>query len=64
VKFNSIDERVLVDRPGVRGAPAQRLAIGLAGSPEVLCRDCRERDKLDCVDFDLARADANSGPPP
>ena len=36
VQFNSIDERVLIDRPGVRGALAQRLAVGLAGSSDVL----------------------------
>ncbi len=35
VKRNPIDERVLVDRPRVRGAPAQRLAVGLAGASDV-----------------------------
>jgi hypothetical protein len=40
-------------RPGVRGALAQRLAVGLAGSSNVRPGDRRERDKLDCVDLDL-----------
>jgi len=53
VKLNAIHEGVLVYRPGVRGAPAQRLAVGLAGSPDVLPGDCRERDKLDGVHLDL-----------
>ena len=35
VELNSIDERVVVDRPGVRGAPAQRFAVGLAGASDV-----------------------------
>jgi hypothetical protein len=30
---------------------------GLAGSSDVLSGDCRERDKLDGVDLDLAGAD-------
>ena len=53
MKLNAIHEGVLVYRPGVRGAPAQRLAVGLAGSPDVLPGDCRERDKLDGVHLDL-----------
>jgi len=57
VELNSIDERVLVDRPGVRGAPAQRLAVGLTGSSDVVPGDCSERDKLDGVDLDLTWAD-------
>jgi hypothetical protein len=35
VKLNPIYERVLVDRPGVRGAPAQRLAVRLARSSDI-----------------------------
>src|ERR1700684_3440819 len=57
VKLDSVDERVLVDRPRVRGARAQRLAVGLAGSPDVLPGDRRERDQLDFVDLDLTGAD-------
>jgi len=57
VELNSIDERVLVDRPGVRGTLAQRLTVGLAGSSHVLRGDRLERDKLDGIDLDLARAD-------
>jgi pimeloyl-ACP methyl ester carboxylesterase len=57
VKLNTKDESVLVDRTGVRGAPAQRLAVGLAGSSDVLSRNCGERDKLDGVDFDLTEPD-------
>jgi hypothetical protein len=57
VELNPIDKRLLVDRPGVRGALAQRLAVGLAGSSDILPGDRRERDKLDGVDLDLAGAD-------
>ena len=57
MELNPIDERVLVDRPGVRGTPAQRLAVGLAGSSNVLRGDRRERDKLDGIDLDLTGAD-------
>jgi hypothetical protein len=41
----------------VRGAVAQRLAVGLAGSPEIRLGDRRERDELDGVDLDQTRAD-------
>jgi S-adenosylmethionine:diacylglycerol 3-amino-3-carboxypropyl transferase len=57
VEVNPIDESVLVDRPGVSGAPAQRVAVGLAGSSDVLPDDRRERDELDGVDLNLTRAD-------
>jgi hypothetical protein len=57
VKLDSIDERVLVDRTGVCGAPAERLAVGLAGSSDVRAGDRCERDKLDRVDLDLTKAD-------
>ncbi len=57
MEFNSIDERVLIDRPRVRGAPAQRLAVGLAGAPDVRFGESRERDELDRVDLDLAEPD-------
>jgi hypothetical protein len=57
VELNSIDERVLIDRPGVRGALAQCLAVGFAGSSDVLRGDRCEWDKLDGIDLDLAGAD-------
>jgi hypothetical protein len=57
VELNSIDERVLVDRAGVRGALAQRLAVWLAGLSDVLRGDRRERDELDVVDLDLTGGD-------
>ena len=57
VELDPVDERVLVYRPGVRGALAQRLAVGLAGSSDVLRRDPREGDKFDRVDFNLTEAD-------
>jgi hypothetical protein len=57
MKLNAVDERVLLDRPGVRGALAQRLAVGLAGSSDVLPRDRRGRQKLNGVDLDLTKAD-------
>ncbi|MGO9971324.1 MAG: hypothetical protein ACLP01_00540 [Solirubrobacteraceae bacterium] len=57
MELDSVNERVLVDRPGVRGALAQRLAVGLAGSSDVLRGDSRERDKLNGVDLNLTGAD-------
>jgi hypothetical protein len=57
VELDSIDERVLIDRPGVRGAPAQGLAVGLARSSDVLPGERSERDELDGVDLDPTRAD-------
>jgi hypothetical protein len=53
VELNAINERVLVDRPRMCGALAQRLAVGLAGSSDILRADRRERDKLDDIDLDL-----------
>ena len=55
MELDPVHECVLVDRPRVRGAVAQRLAIGLAGSSNVRRSDRRERDKLDGVDLDQAR---------
>jgi hypothetical protein len=57
MELDPVDEGVLVDRPGVRGALAQSLAVGLAGLPDVCLGDRRERDKLDGVDLDQAGAD-------
>lgn len=57
VKLNSIDGRVLVDRPGVRGTLAQRLAVRLAGPSDVLPGDRHEWDKLDGIDLDLSQPD-------
>ena len=57
MELDPVDEGVLVDRPRVRGAVAQGLAVGLAGSPDVRLGDRRERDKLDGVDLDLTGAD-------
>ena len=56
MKLNAVDKRVLLNRPGVRGALSQRLAVGLAGSSDVLPGDRRERDKLNRVDLDLTKA--------
>jgi hypothetical protein len=58
VKLNPVDERVAVDRPGVRCAAAQGLAVRLARSSDVPIRDRRERDQLDRIDLDLTRTDA------
>ena len=57
MEFDSINERVLINRPGVRGALAQRFSVALAGSSDVRLGDRRERDKLDRVDLDRAEAD-------
>src|SRR5262245_29779578 len=57
MELDAVDERVLVDRPRVRGALAQGLAVGLARAPDVVLGDGRERDELDGVDLDQAGAD-------
>ena len=57
MELDPIDEGVLVDRPRVRGAVAQGLAVGLAGLPDVRLGDRCERDKLAGVDLYQARAD-------
>lgn len=57
VELNSINERILVDRPSVRCTPAQRLAIEFARSSDVCVGDRREGDKLYGVDLDLIGAD-------
>src|SRR4051812_21873384 len=57
MKLQSVDEGVLVDRPRVRGALAQSLAVGLARSPDGSLRDRRERDGFDGVDLDQTEAD-------
>lgn len=57
MKLDAVDERVLLDRSGVRGPPAQRLAVGLAGSADVFPTDRRKRDQRDGVDLDLTKTD-------
>jgi hypothetical protein len=49
VELDSVDERVLVDRASVCGAPAQRLAVGVATFPT----EAADSDRL------LALADAD-----
>src|SRR5262245_40308938 len=58
MELDPIDEGVLVDRPSVRGAVAQGLAVGLARPADVRLGDRRERDKLDRVDLDQTGANA------
>jgi hypothetical protein len=58
VEFNSINERFLGDRPSVRGAPAQCLAVGFARASDIDAGDLSERDKLDSVDLDLTGPDS------
>jgi len=68
MKLNSIDERVFVNWTGVGGTPAQRLAIPLSGSSDILSGDRGERHQFDRVNLDLARtnsvAAAGLDPPP
>jgi len=58
MELDSVDERALLNRPGVRGALAQGLPIGLPRPSDVLRSDRRERNELYAVDLDLAGADA------
>jgi hypothetical protein len=57
MELDPVDEGVLVDRPRVRGAASQGLAVGLAGAPDVRLGDRSERNELDGVDLDQTRAD-------
>src|ERR1700729_4019039 len=57
VKLNSIHERVVIDRPRMRGTLAQGLAVGLAVSADVLPGARRERHEVGGVDLDLTRPD-------
>ena len=57
VELDPVDQGVVVDRPRVRGAVAQGVAVGLAGSPDVRLGDRRKRDKLDGVDLDQPGTD-------
>ena len=57
MELDPVDEGVIVDRPRVRGTVAQGLAVGLAGSPDILLSDRRKWDKLDGVDLDQTGAD-------
>jgi hypothetical protein len=63
VELDPIDESVLVDRPGVRRAVAQRLAVGLPSASDVFLGDRRERKKFDRVDRLWARAEASASTP-
>ena len=56
VKFNSVNERDLIDRPGVRRALTQRLPVQLARPSHVRCCDRSEWNKLDGVHLNLAKA--------
>jgi hypothetical protein len=54
VKPNAVNERVVAYWPGVCGTLAQRLAIGLSGSPHV-SRGYRSKwNPIDRVHLDLA----------
>jgi len=55
VERDSIDQRVLVDRSSVAGASARRLAVGIAGSSDVLRGDRPEGREFGGVDLDLSR---------
>ena len=57
MKLDSVDERVLVYRSGVRGTLTQCLTVELAGEPDVLLGNRREWDELDGFDLDLAEPD-------
>ena len=57
MQLDPVDERLLADRPRVRGAPAQALAVELAGAPDVRLGDRGERDQLDGIDLDQTGPD-------
>jgi len=55
---NPVEQRVVGDRPGVRGAPSQRLAVGLAGPADVGVGDLGEGHQVHAVDLNLDPADS------
>src|SRR4051794_13471991 len=57
MELDPVDEGVLVDRPRVRGALAQGLAVGLAGEADVRLGGRRIMHKLDRVDLDQTGTD-------
>jgi hypothetical protein len=52
VELDAVQERVVVDRPGVCSAPTEARAIRLARARELFVRDRRERQQLELVDLD------------
>jgi hypothetical protein len=62
MKLGAVNECIRLDRPGMCGALAQRLEVGLAGSSDVLLGDRRERDELYGVDLDRAETDRVARP--
>ncbi len=56
MEADSIDERGVVDRTGVRRTSAKRLAARLARLTHVTVRDGTERNELDRVDLDGTQA--------
>jgi hypothetical protein len=57
MELDAVHERVLSDRPGVCGAPTERLAVGFAGSSYIVPCDRCERDEFYGVDLDRAETD-------
>ena len=60
VELDPVEEGVVVDRPGVGGAPAERFSVEFTGPPYVGLRHTRERHQLDRVDLDGDRPDSIS----
>ena len=57
MELDAVDERVVVNRAGVRGALTERLAIPLPGSTDVRAGHTGERHQLDPVNLDTCRSD-------
>jgi hypothetical protein len=60
MELDSIDERVITDRPCVSCTPAERLAVRLSGLVNVGCRNATEGQQIDLVNLDLASANGVS----
>lgn len=52
VELDSVDERVVIDGPGVRRASPERLTIDLTRCGHVVFCDGRERQHLEGIDLD------------
>ena len=52
MKLHPVQDGVIVDGPGVCGASAKGLNVGLSGPSKILVRDRRERQQVDLVDLD------------
>jgi hypothetical protein len=52
MELHTVQEGLIVDRPGVCSASTKGLNVGLSRPSKIIVRDGRERQQLDLVDLD------------